>query len=96
MALFKRPGGVDEYFRPGGVDQYLRPDANLDTAEKRFSMINFGTDDNHIMFEVDSAVDLDDRQHLLGCYSGIAFNDVGGGGLGIPIAAYHHYHHNMT
>lgn len=25
------------------------------------------------LFEADGAVDLDDRQHLLGCYSGIAF-----------------------
>jgi len=50
----------------------------VDTAEKRFSMINLGTDDNAMLFEVDSAVDLDDRQHLLGCYSGIAFASPGG------------------
>lgn len=46
----------------------------IDTREKRFSMLNFG-DGNHIhaTFEADGAVDLDDRQHLLDCYSGIAF-----------------------
>lgn len=45
----------------------------VDTAAKRYSMINFGADDNVMSFEVDGAVDLDDRQHLLGCYGGIAF-----------------------
>lgn len=46
----------------------------VDTREKRFSMLNFG-DGNHLYatFEADGAVDLDDRQHLLDCYSGIAF-----------------------
>lgn len=48
----------------------------IDTAEKRFSMTAFGDADGAIMFEVDGSVDLDDRQHLLGCYSGIAFNSV--------------------
>ena len=46
----------------------------VDTAEKRFSMLNFGDGTNiHLLFEPDGAVDLDDRQHLLDCYSGIAF-----------------------
>ena len=45
----------------------------VDTAQKRYSMIAFG-DDNQMLFEVDGAVDLDDRQHLLGAYSGIAFS----------------------
>ena len=46
----------------------------VDTAEKRFSMMNFGDGTTlHPLFEVDGAVDLDDRQHLLDCYSGIAF-----------------------
>ena len=46
----------------------------VDTREKRFSMLNFG-DGTHIQatFEADGSVDLDDRQHLLDCYSGIAF-----------------------
>ena len=48
----------------------------VDSAEKRFSMIEFGDGSMGMMFEVDSAVDLDDRQHLLGCYSGIAFGTV--------------------
>ena len=46
----------------------------VDTAEKRFSMLNFGDGTTiHLLFETDGAVDLDDRQHLLDCYSGIAF-----------------------
>ena len=46
----------------------------VDTAEKRFSMLNFGDGTNvHLLFQVDGAVDLDDRQHLLDCYSGILF-----------------------
>lgn len=46
----------------------------VDTREKRFSMLSFG-DGTHIQatFEADGTVDLDDRQHLLDCYSGIAF-----------------------
>lgn len=46
----------------------------VDTREKRFSMLNFGDGTHvHATFEADGAVDLDDRQHLLDCYSGIAF-----------------------
>jgi len=45
----------------------------IDTAQKRFSMMGFG-DGNQILFEPDGSVDLDDRQHLLGGYSGIAFS----------------------
>jgi len=46
----------------------------VDTKEKRFSMINFGDGTTiHLLFEADGTVDLDDRQHLLDCYSGIAF-----------------------
>ena len=47
----------------------------VDTAQKRSSMINFGEIDQ-MLFQVDSAVDLDDRQHLLGCYSGITFGSI--------------------
>jgi hypothetical protein len=51
----------------------------IDTREKRFSMLNFGNGTHiHATFEADGAVDLDDRQHLLDCYSGIAFNDISG------------------
>ena len=47
----------------------------IDTREKRFSMLNFGDGTHlHATFEADSSVDLDDRQHLLDCYSGIAFD----------------------
>ena len=36
-------------------------------------MLNFGDGTNvHLLFEVDGAVDLDDRLHLLDLYSGIA------------------------
>lgn len=47
----------------------------VDTRAKRFSMLNLG-DGGHLQatFEADGAVDLDDRQHLLDCYSGIAFD----------------------
>lgn len=47
----------------------------IDTAEKRYSMLNFGAGPTlHLLFEADSAVDADDRQHLLDCYAGIAFS----------------------
>lgn len=46
----------------------------VDTASKRFSMLNFGQDDNVMLFEVDGAVDADDRAHLLGLYSGITLS----------------------
>lgn len=46
----------------------------IDTREKRFSMLNLGDGNHwHATFEADGAVDADDRQHLLDCYSGIAF-----------------------
>ncbi len=35
-------------------------------------MLNFGQDDNIMLFEADATVDLDDRQLVLGLYSGIA------------------------
>ena len=53
---------------------------NIDTREKRFSIMGMrshalrGT--TIPLFEADGAVDLDDKQHLLGCYSGIAFNNI--------------------
>jgi hypothetical protein len=44
------------------------------------SMLNFGDGTTlHVLFEADGTVDLDDRQHLLDLYSGIA--------LGAPVAA---------
>lgn len=53
----------------------------IDSREKRFSMLNFGDGTHiHATFEADGAVDLDDKQHLLDCYSGIAFS-------GAPAAA---------
>ena len=52
----------------------------VDTREKRMSMLNFAEGSYaHVGFEADAAVDLDDRQHLLDCYSGIAF------GVGITV-----------
>ncbi len=49
----------------------------VDTAEKRFSMMAMASGGDgtfiNMMFEVDGSVDLDDRQHLFDCYSGIAF-----------------------
>ncbi len=46
----------------------------VDTRQKRFSMMSFGSAVHFVpLFEADSSVDLDDRQHLLNCYSGISF-----------------------
>ena len=51
----------------------------VDTRQKRFSMMSLG-EGNHLIatFEADGTVDVDDRQHLLDCYSGIAFASPGG------------------
>lgn len=57
----------------------------IDTRQKRMSMLNFGGGD-HTLFEADGAVDLDDRQHLLDCYSGIAFGAPVGGEVLIAMA----------
>lgn len=49
----------------------------VDTAEQRFSMMNFGDGATiHLLPEPDGSVDLDDRQHLLDLYSGIALGGV--------------------
>lgn len=46
----------------------------IDSRERRFSMLNFGDGTHiHATVEADGTIDLDDRQHLLDCYSGIAF-----------------------
>jgi len=46
----------------------------VDTRKKRFSLLNFGDGTTiHILFQRDGSIDLNDRQHLLDCYSGIAF-----------------------
>lgn len=49
----------------------------VNTRQKRFSMMAMasGLDGAHvhITFQADGSVDADDRQHLLDCYSGIAF-----------------------
>ena len=61
----------------------------IDTAQKRYSMMDFGSPYPIHLFEPDGAVDLDDRQHLLALYSGIVITvvvvippSVGGGGGG--------------
>ncbi len=56
----------------------------VDTKNKRFSMLNFadGTSVYGPMFDTDGAsgsVSLDDRQHLLDLYGGIAFAAPAGG-----------------
>jgi hypothetical protein len=50
----------------------------IDTAQKRFSMMNFGGTEA-LLFEPDSAVDGDDRAMLLGLYAGITLDGGGGG-----------------
>ena len=61
----------------------------IDTAQKRYSMMDFGSPYPIHLFEPDGAVDLDDRQHLLALYSGIVITvvvvippSIGGGGGG--------------
>jgi hypothetical protein len=44
----------------------------VDTAEKRYSMLNVGQPWFRILPEVDGGIEADDRLHLLGLYSGIA------------------------
>lgn len=45
----------------------------VDTAAKRFSMLNFGTGVHvHLTFQSDGVIDADDRHHLLDLYSGFA------------------------
>lgn len=47
----------------------------VDTRQKRFSMMSFGSAIKFApMWEADGSIDLDDKQHLLNCYSGIAFS----------------------
>ncbi len=48
----------------------------VDTAEKRFSMMNFGglPGTLKLMFEPDGSVDADDRAHMLDLYAGIALD----------------------
>lgn len=64
----------------------------IDTVRKRLSMMNFadGTTIYATLFVPDGTVALDDKQHLLDCYGGIAFagapagrilNLIGVGGL---------------
>ena len=84
-AIFEADGSVDLDDRQHLLDCYsgiafAAPTSNINTRHKRFSMLNFGDGNHwHATFEADGAVDLDDRQHLLDCYSGIAF--------GAPVAA---------
>lgn len=63
----------------------------VDTREKRFSMMAMasGGDGNlfNTLFETDGSVDLDDRQHLFDCYSGIAF---GGAVIGQAVRGSRH------
>ncbi len=69
----------------------------VDTRHKRFSIMGMrshalrGT--TIPLFEVDGAVDKDDRQHLLGLYSGIAFAPLGGV---VSPGAYYQYYQRMV
>ena len=44
----------------------------IDTRQKRFSMLNFGSISSDILFEADGTVDDDDKIVLLDMYSGNA------------------------
>ena len=49
-------------------------------------MLNMGDGTHiHMTFQIDGTVDLDDRQHLLDCYSGIAFGSPAAGNA-MPMA----------
>ena len=52
----------------------------VDTRQKRFSIMTMKSHGllgiTQPLFEVDGAVDLDDKQHLLGLYSGIGFASI--------------------
>ena len=48
----------------------------IDTREKRMSIMTFGDSALQTLFEADSAVDNDDRYHILGLYSGIALDGI--------------------
>ena len=52
----------------------------VDTREKRFSMMSFGSSVHFLpMFEADAGgVEQDDRQHLLNKYSGILWDNPAG------------------
>jgi hypothetical protein len=68
----------------------------VNTRQKRFSMMNFGDGTHiHTTFEADGAVNLDDRQHLLDCYSGVAFFSTAPA-TSIPVLMYHYQHHLGT
>ncbi len=48
----------------------------IDTKNKRFSMLNFGDGTSiHLLPNPDGSIESGDRQHLLDCYSGIAFSE---------------------
>jgi hypothetical protein len=47
----------------------------IDTRQKRFSMMSFGSPIRfYALNEADGSVDADDRSHLLNLYSGIALD----------------------
>lgn len=52
----------------------------VDTAKKRFSMMNFSNGSSIPFAAPSGSVTGGDKQHLLDCYSGIAFNTPAGGG----------------
>lgn len=47
----------------------------VDTKDKRFSMLNLGRGSSRLLMDPDGTVDDPDKQHLVGLYSGIAFDD---------------------
>ena len=47
----------------------------IDTRVRRFSMMNFRTPFVYPIHHPDGVIDLEDKQHLLNKYSGIAFNN---------------------
>lgn len=65
----------------------------IDTANKRYSILNFGSTGRNLMAEPDTSVDDADRFQLLNLYAGIT---LAGGATAIAPRAYHHKHHNLA
>ena len=51
----------------------------VDTAQKRFSILNMGWVPGQLLFEPDGTVDADDKAMCLHLYSGIALNNPSSG-----------------
>ena len=59
----------------------------VDTKDKRLSMLSFGDGTGiRLLPDPDMSIDLNDQQHLLDCYGGIAFAGPPAPAVGSPVA----------